>query len=102
MPFTENLAVFFNVADFATRAAYLPANADDDAEPASVDGIFDNAFELVQGAVEDSQPTFTCRAGDIADVSHGATLTIGTTTYKVVGVHPDGTGVVQLRLERQG
>jgi hypothetical protein len=101
MPFTEDLSVFFNVADFATAAAYLVAGAPDDAEPATVNGVFDNAFEMVMGSVEDSGPRFLCRQADVPGVTHGATLTIGTTMYQVVGVQPDGTGTVQLRLARK-
>lgn len=102
MPFAEDLSVFFDIADFATRAAYLPAGAGDDAEPTSVDGIFDNAFENVLGAVEDRHPQFLCRDADVPGVAHGATLTVGTTAYQVVGVQPDGTGVTLLRLARKG
>ena len=43
-------------------------------------------------------PSFTCRASDVSGVVHGHTLVISGTTYNIVGVHPDGTGVMVLAL----
>ncbi len=94
MAFAENLAPFFSTSDFAVAALWNGAT--------SVNVIFDRAYiGALANVVEASGPVFTCAAEDIPGVKHGDTFVIDSTTYKVVGVEPDGTGVVLIRLEAQ-
>jgi hypothetical protein len=90
--FAEDLTQFFDTDDFGVAATYNGS--------ATVNGIFDNGFSAIgnEPGVEGSMPAFTCRAADIPSVAHGDTLVISAVTYTVVGVHPDGTGVVTLAL----
>lgn len=91
--FTEDLTEFFSTNDFAVTAT-LDGTV-------SVNGIFDNASSPIAGGevdVEGSIPTFTCAAADVPAVANGQTIVISDTTYTVVAVHPDGTGVVTLGL----
>lgn len=92
MAFTEDLTPFFDTDDFAVAATYNGST--------TVNGIFDNGFASVGAGpgVEGSLPSFTCRAADVSSAAHGDTLVISGTTYSVVGVHPDGTGVMVLAL----
>ena len=93
MAFTEDLTEFFGTDDFAITAML--------AGTTSVNGIFDNAALAIPGgeaAVEGSVPTFTCALADIPAVAQGQTIVINSTTYTIIAVHPDGTGVVVLGL----
>lgn len=93
--FAEDLAPFFNVADFADTATL---------DGADVAGIFDGAY-IDPLDVESSGPVFTLATSSAAGVAHGSTLIVasgfGAGTYKVRGVQPDGTGVTVLKLEQQ-
>ena len=67
---------------------------------ASVRGIFDDAYgESFGGLVAGSGPML--RLPSSVAVTSGATLVHGSTTYSVVGIEPDGTGMTVLRLEKQ-
>ena len=100
MAFAEDLAPFFDTAEFGTAASYLPLGSVED--PVTINGIFDHAYaEPIDGVAEGARPVFTCAAASVPNAAHGDTLTIAGTTYKVRGVQPDGTGVVLLVLEEQ-
>ena len=90
--FTEDLADFFKTADHGTAASYTHA-----ATTTTVNGLFEKAY-LETFNTQGSQPTFMCATADVSSAAHGDTLVIGGTTYSVVGVEPDGTGVTLLRL----
>lgn len=92
MAFTEDLTPFFDTDDFAVAATYNVST--------TVNGIFDNGFSAAGAdpGVEGSLPSFTCRSADVPSAAHGDTLVISSVSYTVVGVHPDGTGVVVLAL----
>lgn len=92
MAFTEPIAAFFNTDDFAVSATL---------NGAAVTGIFDNGYFEPFGEVEGRQPTFTLPTSSASSTVHGHVLAIGSATYKVRGVEPDGTGVTVLRLEAQ-
>ena len=85
---------FLDVDEFGVSATYDGATA--------IIGIFDNDFLQVLGGeigVESSGPQFLCRTADVSSVVHGKTLLIGSTTYTVKGVEPDGTGMTTLMLQ---
>ena len=90
--FTEDLSLFFNTNDFAVQALFNGSNI--------INGILGNAYAEING-VESTRPAFTCALEDVAGVSHGNTLVIDGDTYHVVGVKPDGVGVMTLVLELQ-
>lgn len=89
--FAEDLSVFTDTDDFAVTATV---------DGSSVNGIFGNAFVLVD-FIESDKPVFDCASADIVGVVHGDTVTIGSDTYKVRGIQPDGTGMTRLILEEQ-
>jgi len=94
MPFTEDLTAFFSTDDFGTSAVYSGTGS-------TINGIFDAAYaEALDGMVQGSQPAFVTRTADVPSATHGQTITISGTAYKIVGVEPDGTGLTLLRLEK--
>jgi hypothetical protein len=90
--FTENMAAFFNVAEFAVSATLNGAT--------TVTGIFDDASIDVLSAAA-TAPRFTCPASSINRSHVGQTLVVNSTNYIVRAVEPDGTGINSAQLERQ-
>ena len=96
MAFAEDFAPFLDtVQGFAVTVTW---NAQ------SVNGIFDDGHIPVDAGgevrFESTAPTFLCAAADVPTVAHGQTIVINATTYTIRGVHPDGTGMVNLVLEK--
>lgn len=91
MAFTEDLTAFFDTSDFAITATVGGS---------SVNGILDSEFVEV-GDVEAARPVFMCASSDVPSVTHGTTVVASGTTYKVIGIEPDGTGITQLYLQEQ-
>lgn len=89
--FAEDLSVFMDTDDFAVTATV---------DGSSVEGILGNEFVLVD-FIESKKPTFDCATADVVGVAHGGTVTVGSDTYKVRGIQPDGTGMTKLILELQ-
>jgi hypothetical protein len=92
MAFIEPIAGFFGTDGFAVTATL---------NSVAVTGIFDAAYYEPLGEVQGRQPMFMLPTASAPSAAHGQTLVIGTTTYKVRGVQPDGTGVTTLILEEQ-
>lgn len=92
MPFTEDLTVFFNSADFGSAATYDGTTA--------VVVIFDRAYLETLG-VSSTNPVAMGKASDFAvDTCVGKTLLIGITTYTIRGREPlDDGAIVLLQLE---
>lgn len=87
---TEPLDAFLNTAEFAETATF-------GATP--IVGIFDNAFADAMG-IAGSAPVFQCKSTDAASLSPGtSTLTIRSSSYLVIGVEADGTGISLVRLQ---
>lgn len=94
--FTEDLTAFFDTVNgFAETVTYNGSS--------ELAGIFDNAYVKVDlgTGVESRHPAVVMRAADVPDVAHGDTIVRDGTTYHVIGVEPDGAGVVVLLLEKQ-
>lgn len=87
----EDLSSFFDTDEFAIDATI---------NGATVTGIFGNEFIQVD-YVESRAPYFECVSADVTGISHGAIVAIGSDTYKVRGIQPDGTGITKLILELQ-
>lgn len=89
------------LADFGSSATYTPSGG----SPSTITVIYDEPYLGVdpdgQVAVESKNPTCLAKTSDVSDATHGATLVISSTTYNVVGVQPDGTGITILELEEQ-
>lgn len=95
MAFTEDLSPFFNTDDFAVTATYTHASVG-----RTVNVIFDAVFADPLG-IESNHPRAYGIESDFPDVAQDDTLSISGTTYKIKGVHTDGTGIVAFRLQEQ-
>jgi hypothetical protein len=91
MAFIEDFSDFLDADDFAIEAIISGS---------TVTGILDEAYIEVSG-IEGVHPTFACANADVLGTTHGASVVIGSATYHVIGIQPDGTGMVELVLEDQ-
>jgi S-adenosylmethionine/arginine decarboxylase-like enzyme len=90
MPFAEDLAPFFNVADFADAATL---------DGVAVSGIFDNGYEEAFGMTT-HEARYTMASSEAASATNASVLVVRSTSYRVRVPQPDGTGVTVLLLER--
>ena len=78
-----------------------------------ITGIFDNGYQAaLSGFVESSAPTFLCQTADVqrfvdgtsmprvTGLTKGSAITIAEVQYKVLEIHPDGTGLSTIILEK--
>ena len=88
----EDASVFFNTDDFAE-----PVTIDG----VSVNGIFDAEFVVID-FVETKKPVFSYVRTDAPNAAYDSTVVRSGTTYKVKGVQPDETNMInKLILEKQ-
>ena len=97
-------ASFLSADEFGQAATYTPVGA----AAVELTGIFDNDWlDLdVEGevGVASRSPRFVCRTSDLADAggtTPDAALVVAGVTYKIRVVKPDGTGMTELKLEKQ-
>lgn len=89
-----DLDVFLNSDEFAEIVTY---------KGAAIRGVFDDAFQVSAPdglGIETTQPQVVVKSADVAGMAHGDTMTIKTVVYKVIGIHPDGTGLTTAILSR--
>lgn len=95
------LGFFFNTNEFGTKATWTPNNGG----PMDVVGIYDDPYISASagGMVEFSatSPTFMAKTSDFNGVAYGDALEVGSKSYLVIEVMPDGTGMTTLTLEEQ-
>jgi hypothetical protein len=90
--FAEDLSVFFNTSEFAVTATVAGAG---------VSVIFDNGYQgALNGFLESSAPSITGPSASLATAVQGTAVTVNAIAYKVMEVHPDGTGITKLMLEK--
>lgn len=97
-------ASFLAAAEFGVSATYTPVGAG----AVALTGIFDNDWlDLdVEGevGVASRSPRFLCATADLTaagGTTPDATLVVAGVTYKIRVVKPDGTGMTELKLEKQ-
>lgn len=89
--FAEDLAPFFNVADFADAATL---------DGVSVSGIFDSGYEEAYGMTTHEARFTMAASATTAAATTASVLVVRSTTYRVRSVQNDGIGVTVLLLER--
>lgn len=87
---TDDLAAFFDVAEFGVQAT--PATG-----PA-ITVIFDRAF-VEQLGIDATMPVAIARTADVSGLVRGSVLTIAGVAYRVTSTQPDGTGITTVYLE---
>lgn len=91
---TSDLTTFLNADEFAVSITY---------NSATIKGIFDDEYKAVNqltGEVEATAPQVVVKTSDISGIAHGNPLTINSTTYYVIGIQQDGTGLTTIILSR--
>ena len=94
---TEDFGIFFDTDDFASTASYTP----DGGSAKEIKGIFDKEYlagEIGEIEMMSAAPMFLTKTSDIPNENGTGTLVISGTTYKIVNVKPDGTGITMLIL----
>ena len=97
MAFPENLSIFFDT-DYSSTEAIISGGA------VPVIGLFDREYvDIEVGGIPISgfMPVFRCAESDVSGILKGATVVINSVDYVVVIPKPDGTGVIDLVLEKQ-
>lgn len=95
----EDRSTFISTDDFAVSVTYTP----DGGEATTISGIFDDEYQAMNtetGEVETSPPQIQVSSDDVEGVSHGDTIIKRATTYNIIGIHPDGTGLTVLILSK--
>jgi len=96
--FTENLNEFLNTDDFAVEATFTPSVGD----AATIYGIFDAEYVTIDPGgtvgISTAAPVFQARTVDVVG-AYGGTLAVNSTTYDIIEVRPDGTGMTTLILQ---
>ncbi len=100
----ENLNIYFNTSYGGVNATISGSD---------VVGIFSNEYVEIDNGISSVvglKPVLRVKASDASGVTSGADVTVNeeeagvvvrTGTYKVITVQPDGTGVIDLVLEKQ-
>lgn len=93
MAFVENFAPFFDLSGFAVAATL---------DGRSVRVIFDAGYSTgFDAAMGGTAPHAMLTTADADGAAQGSTLVVGSSSYTVAAVEPDGTGVTTLRLYNQ-
>ena len=100
MNFEEETATFFDINDGSVVANITL----DDNSVIEVIGDFGNeyyAFEGIDGTViNSSKPKFICPSQNVSNVKKQNIIQIGSVSYKIAEIEPDGTGITTLILNR--
>jgi hypothetical protein len=95
MAFTEDMGVFFVPGDPGVVSATIGTTS-------GIVGDFHDEY-VEEFGIEGDAPTLTVPDSSLPIVhGHGTAVTIGATSYTIVGVKPDGTGITLLVLELVG
>ena len=96
---TEDIAAMFEDDGLISTAAFSHSGG----VAVDISVIFDNDFRAVNmadGVIESAGPQAVCKSSDVASAVHGDTLAISGTTYNIIGIEPDGTGMTTLILSK--
>lgn len=91
MPFTENLAPFFNIAEFADAATL---------DGVAVSGIFENGYNEVFAMITHDALLRLPASATTAAATTASIVVLRGKTWRVRSVQDDGTGLTTLLLER--
>lgn len=92
MPLVENLREFF-AEDFNGENVAITGIG-------TILGTFDKEF-AASFDIEGDLPVFFCIEADVLSAAHGTEVIRSGTTYHVVGMQKDGSGLIALVLEEQ-
>jgi len=102
LPFASDLAVIMDLNEFAVSAQYQRKSGLGDTV---INIIFDNETVPVDAGgfatVHQEQPRVTCRTSDVPDISETDVMVISGISYMIRAWVHDGTGVTEVRLEKE-
>lgn len=99
-----DLPEFLDPNEFGVAATYdgfIASAGGRTAVSKTVNVIFDNSIQVVNpvtAGVELTAPQAMVQAADVPNVQRGDTLTINAVVYQIIGIQPDGTGLLTLIL----
>jgi hypothetical protein len=94
-------AIFLDTDIFGVSVTFTP----DGGSPVSISAILEDHYDSTgndQIEVETRNPVILCRDSDVSGIAHQDSVSIGSNSYLVVEVIPDGQGLTSVRLELQG
>ena len=92
----------FAAIEAATVTATVAALANCTVTIGAVSGIsavFDNGYANAFMDVAGSQPSLLLPASSVGSAAVGSAITVGSTSYTIAEIQPDGTGMTRLVLE---
>lgn len=90
--FDTDIDIFFT--DFAVDAKYIPFGG----TASTIKVIFDNIYQVIVDNVEGTHPAAFCKTANVSGIKHDDEMTINSTTYKIINIQHDGTGMTTLLL----
>jgi len=81
-----DLDVFIDPDEFGVSALFTHGST-----AATIDGLFTDAFKLVNpatGNIESSSPQIECKTTDASPAVHGDTIRLSAVNYKIIGIQP--------------
>jgi hypothetical protein len=97
VPFTEDLTVFFQTAEFATACTYKAGGV---GGGTTINVIFDAAF-IEHLGITGTNPVILARSSDVPSFSNSDTFTINGVVYRGVNDEPKDDGaIVMIQLQK--
>lgn len=91
--------IFMDTDEFADEAVWVDSGDDSH----TINGIFDDESQQINpatGIIETTAPQFQVASSGISGIARNETLTVNETTYYIIGIQPDGTGMTILLLSK--
>jgi L-asparaginase/Glu-tRNA(Gln) amidotransferase subunit D len=93
--FAADISTIMDTDEFAVSVTY---------DGGTVSAIFDNETLPVEGPgfvpIHQAQPRLTARTADFPSIAEDQALSIGSDNYKIKAWIDDGTGVMEIQLEK--
>jgi|WetSurMetagenome_2_1015567.scaffolds.fasta_scaffold450682_2 hypothetical protein len=99
MPFEEPADVFFSSLDVKSVIFHLSEGGD-----IPVSAYFDDPFldaNLGQTEMDTTGPYITCKTSALSRIKEDNTVTVNNAGYRVLKIHPDGTGMSRVYLAHE-
>ena len=96
----NDLDIFLNTSDFAQTGTLTPQPS---GTGKTVEGIFDNesyTYDASRDELINTTPTFICQSVEISGTKLNDKLETNSSTYYIMKIEPDGTGISKLYLSK--
>ena len=99
MPFTEDISLFFDIAEFAS-AAVIRRTDNTDLSVSVILNTPTRDMQFYDLSVEAEVPNVAVRSSDLVGVNARNSLTLNSITYEISKIHSDGIGITTLYLKK--